>query len=388
MITPAFSLTATERVLPSMALDFTTASLDSRITFTRSGNTATVINSAGLVTTINANLPRFNFNLNTGGVCKGLLLEEARTNLLLQSNDVSNAAYTATAITVVANSTTAPDGTLTAAKATITNTAANQFFQYATGIYAGQTLTVSFYGKADSAMTLQSHLTDSVAGQFFNSSLTTTWQRFTYTMLQSAASTSTGFFISLNTNSTTPFYIWGVQLEVGTFATSIIPTTASQVTCNADVAVMTSTNFSSWYNASEGAFVASSVLERQAGLGSTMVFSANDNTIANAINCFYRAAGTIGVTIFTATVSQLNQTPSGVNVGNAIVNSGVAYKLNDAVSYANGTVQTPVTTVSLPTITQLQLGVSPAGTYLNGCVRNLRYWKQRILNAEGQAFSK
>jgi hypothetical protein len=130
------------------------------------------------------------------------------------------------------------------------------------------------------------------------------------------------------------------------------------------------------------------VLERQAGLGSTMIFSANDNTIANAINCFYRAAGTIGVTIFNATVSQLNQTPSGVNIANAVVNSGVAYKLNDSVSYANGTVQTPATTVSIPTISQLQLGVSPAGTYLNGCVKNLRYWKQRILNAEGQAFSK
>jgi hypothetical protein len=35
MITPAFNLTATERVLPKLALDFTTAALDSRITFTR-----------------------------------------------------------------------------------------------------------------------------------------------------------------------------------------------------------------------------------------------------------------------------------------------------------------------------------------------------------------
>jgi len=32
MITPSFSLTATERVLPKLALDFTTANLDSRVT--------------------------------------------------------------------------------------------------------------------------------------------------------------------------------------------------------------------------------------------------------------------------------------------------------------------------------------------------------------------
>ena len=34
MITPAYSPTATERVLPHMALDFTTAALDSRVTVT------------------------------------------------------------------------------------------------------------------------------------------------------------------------------------------------------------------------------------------------------------------------------------------------------------------------------------------------------------------
>jgi hypothetical protein len=47
MITPSFSLTATERVLPRLALDFTTASLDPRVTFTRSGATATRVNSSG-----------------------------------------------------------------------------------------------------------------------------------------------------------------------------------------------------------------------------------------------------------------------------------------------------------------------------------------------------
>jgi len=42
MITPSYGLTATERVLPRMALDFTTATLDPRVTFTRTDNTATI----------------------------------------------------------------------------------------------------------------------------------------------------------------------------------------------------------------------------------------------------------------------------------------------------------------------------------------------------------
>ena len=44
MITPAYSFTAMERVLPRLALDFTTASLDSRVTITRALNTATRFN--------------------------------------------------------------------------------------------------------------------------------------------------------------------------------------------------------------------------------------------------------------------------------------------------------------------------------------------------------
>ena len=73
MITPSYGLTSTERVLPRMALDFTTASLDSRVTVTRSLNTATRINSSGYIENVNANLPRFHFSPTSLGTCRGLL---------------------------------------------------------------------------------------------------------------------------------------------------------------------------------------------------------------------------------------------------------------------------------------------------------------------------
>ena len=84
MITPAYSPTATERVLPRMALDFTTGVLDPRVTVTRALNTATRVNSSGLVEIVNANLPRFDYDPVTLAP-KGLLIEEARTNLFFQS---------------------------------------------------------------------------------------------------------------------------------------------------------------------------------------------------------------------------------------------------------------------------------------------------------------
>ena len=46
--------------------------------------------------------------------------------------------------------------------------------------------------------------------------------------------------------------VWGCQLELGAFSSSTIITSGSTVTRAADVASITGTNFSSWYNQSEG----------------------------------------------------------------------------------------------------------------------------------------
>ena len=96
MITTSFGLTATERVLPKLALDFTTASLDSRVTFTRTtgaSNPATYVNSSGAITAATNNQPRFDFNPVTL-VCKGLLIEESRRNLF-KGSDLSDPTYVA-----------------------------------------------------------------------------------------------------------------------------------------------------------------------------------------------------------------------------------------------------------------------------------------------------
>ena len=58
-------------------------------------------------------------------------------------------------------------------------------------------------------------------------------------------------------DGTSGVYIWGVQYEkASSFSTSYIPTSGSTVTRAADVAQITGTNFSSWYNQSEGTLFA------------------------------------------------------------------------------------------------------------------------------------
>ena len=77
MITPSYSITATERVLPNLALDFTTASLDARVTFTRTTDAthpATYVASTGYITTAANNAARFDYDP-VALTCKGLLIE-------------------------------------------------------------------------------------------------------------------------------------------------------------------------------------------------------------------------------------------------------------------------------------------------------------------------
>jgi hypothetical protein len=421
MITPSFALTATERVLPRMALDFTTASLDSRVTFTRTGNTATVTNSSGYVVPINADLPRFDYDP-VALTCKGLLIEESRTNALIYSETFDNVVgwNVPSNATVTAAAGIAPSGTNIAYKLAEDAASAEHFISQSFVATSGVSYTTTLYAKKSDSdyISVQYrvagiwptgnqicvfNLTNGATSLIGGSATMTCvavgngWYRCSI-MQTASANGGTQVRIGLISSSGTQYnylgvagvgnLIWGAQLEANSFATSYIPTVASTVTRTADVATMTGTNFSSWYNSSEGAFVSSSVINRQCAVGKTVIFSVNDNTASNVINCFYRATGATGVEIVTATVVQLDQTPSGVIAANAILNMGLTYKINDSVSYANGTVQTSDTTVTVPTLTQLQIGIPPSGAYLNGCVRTLRFYKQRILNAEGQAFSK
>ena len=71
-------------VMPTLRLDFVNSNvLDPRVTFARS-TSATYFNSAGVMTTAPANTPRFDYNPATG-VCNGLLIEQASTNVLYNS---------------------------------------------------------------------------------------------------------------------------------------------------------------------------------------------------------------------------------------------------------------------------------------------------------------
>ena len=229
----------------------------SLVTFTRASS-GTFVGSNGLIQSASTDVPRFDHNPTTGESL-GLLVEEARTNLSLYSEDFSNAYWVKTDCTITANETTAPDGTLTADLWTNTSTPGIVASSTITKDTTARTYTGSLWVKGNSTaftvsidnggttnrgraiFNLSSGTFTSVSndGNFTNTSGTITayadgWYRLTIT-----TTTSTGTTIRLRSffsGSNLTVRIWGAQVEEGAFVTSYIPTTTATVTRSADVA--------------------------------------------------------------------------------------------------------------------------------------------------------
>ena len=320
-----------------MALDFTTALLDSRVTFTRTGNTATVTNSFGVIVGIDANLPRFDFDP-TALICKGLLIEEARTNALLNSSI---------------------DGTSLATQLVTVTAAARTFSFYGTG-------TVVLSG-AHSATVVG-------AGAYPT--------RTTLTFTPSAG------VLTLTVTGTVQF----AQLEAGAFPTSYIPTEATAVTRNADVATMTGTNFSDWFNASEGTFAnqVQTFAPFIVSNGSTSIHCTGaSDQILMSINSGLLNSGynVLVVSSVDQGTYRPNLTPN--NVATAAfgwkTNTGTRFGFNGAtINKASGG-----TSSVDPSMTQLRIGSRNTNIqFLNGWISKLSFYPQLLTQAELNAFTK
>jgi hypothetical protein len=400
MITPAYSLTSTERVLPRMALDFTTGVLDSRVTITRALNTATRVNSSGFIELVNANLPRFDYDPVTLAP-KGLLIEEARTNTLLYSEQLDTVPWensingTGVTPTITANAGTAPDNTATAdrlqfslAGGTATADITRRRQPYITPAGAH---TFSIYLRStDGVSSYNMHITDA-AGATNNITVTGSWKRFTVT----ATSVGTIIYYSVGlrggqalvNSNTADILAWGAQVEAGAFATSYIPTTTTSLTRNADAVTMTGTNFSSWYNASQGALYVEG--SRFTILNFSAQAAISNGTTTNEMFMCSNIPGYGGTSAFGSITA--DGVGADAAVGPTAVNTTakmmIGYGPTNAFS-VNGSAGTAIT-AGQPTADRLVIGARGNGsTFLNGYVRKILYYPQRLTNRELQATSK
>jgi hypothetical protein len=411
MITPSFALTATERVLPKLALDFTTATLDARVTFTRSGATATAVNSSGYVALVAANTPRFDFNPLTL-ICKGLLIEESRTNLFTYSEDFTG--WTFSQASVVSSAVTSPANDLTTTKLLENTATAQHLVRKSISVTSGTSYTVSIYAqKAErdwlyivgggnaGAPSAYFDLTNGVVGTVGSGTAATISDAgngfYRCTISKAATVTGSALFsfapatgnggasYAGNDPSTDPtgIYIWGAQLEAGDFATSYIPTTIAQVTRTADVATMTGTDFSDWFNATEGAFL----FECTAPVTGSSVFigTVSDGTTTDRIRYMYNTGAMMISAVGGVSQASIDGGTITVNVLNKLC---AAYEVDNYGVSANGNATVTDLSGTIPTMNQCVWGSSGTQSFLNGHLSKISYYSQRIIDSEIQAFSK
>ncbi len=397
---------------PSLILDFANSrTVDPRISFSRA-STATYYGADGLLKTAAANVPRINYDPLTG-VCNGLLIEEARTNLLPYSDQFDNAAWIKYKSTVTSNATTAPDGTLTSDKLVADTSVADRHFWYQTAsVTLGTTYTWSVFIKPGERTAIRMDAGDGQFGagnyaEFDLVARTATafgtaaarienardgFMRCSVSMIATGTSAPCAFTVELRSGATVTYtgdgtsgiYVWGAQLEVGAFPTSYIPTTSAGVTRAADVAVMTGANFSGWYRPSEGTLVAK-VLTGPVVSGARIFARIDDATNNNRMDVRTNSGGgAYASSVFSSSSTVLNVSWGTINAVSVGVGA-VAYKSGDSLVCGGGALSSAsTTTFATVPATQLLIGydTSSGTSYLNGHVARVAYYPKRLSNSE------
>jgi hypothetical protein len=308
------------------------------------------------------------------GECLGRSVWESRTNRCLYSEEFDNAAWVKTNVTVAANKTIAPDGTLTADQ--LTASAANGTTIQDLGVVASAAKTGSLYLKRYTG-TGNIDITMDGGATYTTVTLTSAWTRFTLT--QTVANEDFGIRIVTSGDSV---FAWAGSVETGAFATPYIPTVASQVTRVADSAAMTGTNFSQWFNPSEGCFVASALTANTAATGG--ILSAEDGTTSNRMQLRNNSSSALSLTVVVAGTTQVSMT-NGSFAANVYKIAAASYKFNDYAISCDGAAVSTDTTATVPVVNQLVIGGGTSHNSLNGYLKRLTYYPQALTSANLQA---
>jgi len=396
------------------------------IAFTRADATtcATFFDANGVLQTAAANVPRFDHDP-ADGASRGLLIEEARTNSIRNSqaggstNGVIGSGgtfptnWTGLAIHGIATEivgTGTEDG-LAYIDIKYSGTPTSNGSVYPTpesstqiSASSGQTWTFSTYCKLAagslSGATVRIYTSERAAGgaDLANTAATLTP---TTASLASQRSSVTHTFNNGSTNFALGIYevaytsgnainltlrIAAPQLEQGAFPTSYIPTTSAAVTRSADSAVVTP--ISSFYNQSEGTLFAEASRTHVAKVVSFLLMLKSDESpvasfvglesgVASPAQQRFQVAGGTG--------SALLGFANGV--ANTVYRMAGAYALNDFIGAQNGTLTSADTSGTAPATQDrmtIGMGATTAVPFYGGSqvhIRKIAYFPKRLSNA-------
>ena len=396
--------------------------------FTRA-STARFVGSDGLIQSAAINTPRFDHDPVTLA-CKGLLIEESRTNLCLQSNAFSTSPWAnINTVCDVSQNQTGPDGIANSAWTFTDDNAVNSEGRYVTasltsgvayslsvfvkkttgtpstypaiwlargGVFggcvinttAGTATAITVFG-AGTIISTTSSVVDFGnfwrVTSFITPTATGTWE---ISISPSGNGNGTGVMDGTTTGSAV---FWGAQLEAGSFPTSYIPTTTASVVRSADVCSITGSAFTSFYNQSEGTFQGNySFVSGYSNANIAMILVQASNNTFNEIVRIGTPSGLSTQRLDTITGGSLTRITTLNNHSLTALNKVAgAYKAgSNAISLNGGSVVTgsPAGITSLAS--KLDIGVSHDGSSrINGYIQSLRYYKKRLPNAKLQSLT-
>jgi len=386
-------------------------------------STGTYFNSSGVLTSAAINAPRFNHTFNgTSWVSRGLLVEEQRTNILLQSGFASGWG-TSSGTLAQASDISSLDGTNNAYKFTDAITNTNHGFYQNIPVSSGSTYSTSIYlkygnhryvrisfvvnGGVDSVYVDVDLLNGTIVNSGPYGSATQSsqsisnagngWYRVSITGTLPGTSVYLAIYhrsSSSNSNPENTFaytgngeftYFFAPQVEAGSFSTSYIPTTSSAVTRSADVCQITGSDFSGLWNGTEGSFAT----EYDGQRGNAYIFATHNGGGGwqNSINLRRTNSDDLNQ-IFTSGVGQAGNSITGPANGVSVKNA-FAFKLDDYASSFNGLSVVTDNSCTLPTVSRMDIGYSSAEVApFNGHIARLRYFNKRLPNATLQLLSE
>jgi hypothetical protein len=347
------------------------------------------------------NTPRIEYDIN--GNRKGLLIEEARTNLLVQSGDLGVSPWTAINVTTSVDASTAPNGsdmTLLTSTGVDADTAAIQN----TTSSAGTTYTASVFVRRDQhRFAILFGFGNGGTGVVFDLVLGTaqvngSWVSAGIDIISPTIAriygvvtpvlSNAGLYVGLaSTINGDKFFsggealsFWGAQLEQASFPTSYIPTAGAAATRAADAASIPTSAFG--YNADKGTVVVEVETSIYSGAVTSALWGMSNGTTAevvyqgvtranNNLRLQSRSNSTIDVDFYSGVFQ-----PVGVNKMAAVIAA------NDFAMFLNGTaVGTDVSAV-MPKVNMMEIGDHQFGGLLNGHIKYIQYYPRRLTNAQ------
>jgi len=377
---------------------------------------ATRINKYGLIETVAISQSRLNYPLIDGVVkgCPHHLLEPQRTNLVTYSEAFDNAYWTKSGSSVTSGF-ISPDGTANAFK--LVEGAANSQHYISRNITTGGSSYVSssIYFKANGRTKARVYVSDNATGQvavdvdlfagtinipnitdgsWTDKSATITkmadnWYRVSITGLQGAGTIAVARVYLLDDTGNTSYtgdgasgiYIWGAQLELGSYPTSyIVSNSGSATTRVAETA--NGAGDASTFNDSEGVLMAEiSALADDLNIEG---ISVSDGSSSNRVVIFkWNVSNTIKIRVASSGTNYVNENLTLSDVTD-VIKIAVKYKQNDFSIFINGfelfSENTGLTPIGLDSLEFNSDGIGGSPFY--GKTKQLQYFDSALTDSE------